>query len=180
MKINLIKEIEIPEGIEVEINGQEIFVKGNGLENKKKFDFGRINVQKKNNKIILDAKKATKREKKMMGTIATHIKNLFKGIKEKFVYKLEICHLHFPMNVAVNEKEVIIKNFLGENKERKAKILPGVEVKMEGNILTVESHNKEAAGQTAANIEKTTKIKNKDRRVFQDGIFITNKPGRKI
>jgi len=38
--------------------------------------------------------------------------------------------------------------------------------------------NLEDAGQTAANIERATKIKGFDPRVFQDGIYIIEKPGR--
>jgi len=180
MKEDLIKEIEVPEGIEIEIKGKQVFVKGDGAEAKREFNFGRINAEKKENKIILSAKNATKREKKMISTIATHIKNMIQGLKEKFLYKLEICNVHFPMIVEIKGQEIVIKNFLGESTERKAKIVGESEVKVEGNQITIESSNKESAGQTAANIEKATKIKGKDRRIFQDGIFITEKAGRKI
>ena len=67
-----------------------------------------------------------------------------------------------------------------ETKERKAKILKDVKVKIEKDTITVESHNKEAAGQVAANIEKAARLKNKDTRVFQDGIYLVKKPGRTI
>jgi len=49
-------------------------------------------------------------------------------------------------------------------------------VEIKGNQITISSNNVERAGQTAANIEKATKISKKDRRVFQDGCFITEKP----
>jgi len=55
-----------------------------------------------------------------------------------------------------------------------------VEVELNGNDITVTGHNKEKTGQTAANIEKSTRLTNKDRRRFQDGIFMTHKAGANI
>ena len=54
----------------------------------------------------------------------------------------------------------------------------GVEVKVDKENIEIKSDNIERAGQSAANIEKGTKVRNKDRRIYQDGIFITEKPGR--
>ena len=86
------------------------------------------------------------------------------------------------MSVIVEKKNNLlkIKNFFGETKERTAKLLEGVDVKIEGDILTVESCDIEKAGQTAANIEASTRVKKKDRRIFQDGIFIISKAGEEI
>jgi len=60
------------------------------------------------------------------------------------------------------------------------KILPGVEVEVDKEWVTLWSTDKELAGRTAADFERVTKIRKRDRRVFQDGIYITNKAGRDI
>jgi large subunit ribosomal protein L6 len=41
--------------------------------------------------------------------------------------------------------------------------------------VTVSGSDREKVGQTAANIEMACKIKKRDRRVFQDGIYIVSK-----
>jgi len=172
------REIEIPQDVEISVENNELVARKEGIELKRKFF--RVFLEREENRIVIKTKGTTRKGKKIINTTLAHIKNMFLGLKEKFVYKLQICSVHFPMNVSVKNDEIIVKNFLGEGKERKAKILPSVDVKIEKDMIIVESHGKEAAGQTAANIEKTTKVRNKDRRVFQDGIFITEKCGRKI
>jgi len=83
------------------------------------------------------------------------------------------------MTLKLEGDKLKISNFLGEKISRVAQVLPNVEVEIKGNEITISSHNKESAGQTAANFEKATKVKGRDRRIFQDGIFITHKPGDK-
>jgi len=70
---------------------------------------------------------------------------------------------------------VVISNFLGEKIPRKANILKDVKVQLDNDILIVEGLDKEKTAQTAANIERATRITNRDRRVFQDGCYIISK-----
>lgn len=180
MKKELHEKIEIPEGVEVSVDGEMITVKGEQGENKREFDLSKLNLEKKENEIIIGNKKATKKEKKMMRTIAAHIRNMIKGVQEKFEYELKICFSHFPITVEVKGNTADVKNFLGEKHARKVSIPNGVEVKAGKDIITIISIDRELAGQTAANFEMATKVPMKDRRVFQDGIFITKKAGKEI
>ncbi|MGD2073031.1 MAG: 50S ribosomal protein L6 [Candidatus Thorarchaeota archaeon] len=169
--------IEIPEGVQVEIVGNKVKMKKGSEEVGKRVSYS---VKQEDKKLVLSNENPTKRDKRLIKTTLAHLKNMVEGLGEKYIYKLQICSVHFPINVEVKEDNVIVKNFLGEVKERRAKILSGVQVKVEGEFVTVESSDKEKAGQTAANIETTTKIRKKDRRIFQDGIFIVEKQkGRK-
>lgn len=180
MKKELIEKIEIPEDVEATLEGNKLVVKGPEGENSKEFKMGKVNFEKKGNELILGHKKATKKEKKIMKTNVAHIKNMIKGVKEKFEYKLKVCSSHFPMTVKIENNEIIVKNFLGEKVDRKKNIPEGAEVNIQKDIITVTSINKDIAGQTAANFETITKIRNRDKRVFQDGIYIVNKAGREM
>ena len=180
MKRDLFQKIEIPEGVEVTLEDNVLKIKGSEGETEREFNVGAANIEKKGNEIIIGMKNSTKKEKKLINTTASHVKNMIEGVQNKYEYKLKICSSHFPMNVDVQGKTVIIKNFLGEKVPRKCNIEEGVEVEISGDVITVKSIDKEKAGQTAANFESATKVGNRDRRVFQDGIFITSKAGREI
>ena len=84
------------------------------------------------------------------------------------------------MNVSIKDKTFEIKNFIGEKVPRVLKIKDTVDVKLEGDMVIVESISKECAGQMAASIEQLTRRPGFDTRVFQDGIFITYKDGKII
>ncbi|MBU1252256.1 MAG: 50S ribosomal protein L6 [Nanoarchaeota archaeon] len=180
MKKEIYQEIEIPEGVGVEVTEGLVKVKGPKGESERKFNAVGLEFKKEGNKIIIGNKKATKNYKKIINTFASHVKNMITGVTEKFEYKLKVCSSHFPITVEVKDGEVLIKNFLGEKTPRKGKIPNNVEVDIQGELITVKSVSKELAGQVAATLEAITKIRNRDRRVFQDGIFMTSKSGREI
>jgi large subunit ribosomal protein L6 len=167
-------EIPIPEGVDVTIN-DEIVVTGPQGELKRKFKSRNIKITKDDDKIILEAPFPKKRDKAMLGTIKSHITNMITGLTDGFSYKMKIVYAHFPMTVKVADSKVTIDNFLGERHPRTAKILGSTKVQVKGDEVTVEGINKEEVGQTMANIEQATKIKGRDPRVFQDGIYLVSK-----
>jgi len=179
MHEDIIEKIEIPEGIEVSIDSAVSSIKITGPKGTVERVFP-IEIKKEGKNLVLEAKNATKNGKRTLKTTKAHLVNMIKGANEGYEYLLQICSVHFPITVSADKEYVSIKNFIGETVPRKAKILPNVQVKIEGDIVKVTSANKEAAGQTSANIELSTKIKNRDRTRFQDGIWIIRKANEDI
>jgi len=121
MKQPLFQEIEIPEGVEVEIDGILFKVKGTEGENQREFKIGKIDMEKKENKIVIGTEKASKKEKKMINTTVAHMRNMIQGVGEKFEYELKGCYSHFPFSIELEGDGATIKNFLGEKIPRKVK-----------------------------------------------------------
>lgn len=180
MREKIVEEIEIPDKVEIKIEDSIISLKGPQGETERFLKDPKINIKHGDNKVVISCEKGTRRQKRVIETFKAHIKNMVKGVTEGHEYILKICSGHFPMNVSVQNDTFEIKNFLGESAPRILKIRDNVDVKVEGEEVKVTSTDKEAAGQTAANIEHLTAIKGRDRRIFQDGIYITNKSGKKI
>ena len=181
MSVKSKKIVEIPEGVEINLEGSLIKVKGPNGEVERLLSNPMVIIKKEENVITFYSKnKMTKREKRIIGTFSGHIGNMVKGVSDGFEYKLKICSGHFPITANIEGEEFILKNFLGEKVPRKSKIMEGVKVELKGDVIIVNSIDKEKAGQTAARIEQATRITNKDRRVFQDGCYITEKAGRTL
>ena len=108
--------------------------------------------------------------------IRDSLNNMVKGVTDGFTYTLKALYSHFPMTLAVQGNQLIVNNYFGERVPRSANILAGVDVKVQNKTeIVVSGIDKEAVGQTAANIERSTTVKKRDRRVFQDGIYLIEK-----
>lgn len=177
---NLYEEIEVPEGISVNLENDVLTMNKDGKE-VRRIIVSLINVKIDGSKIVISADRNRKIERKLFGTFRSHINNMIKGLQENFEYTLRVSNVHFPMNVSFDSGKghFVIKNFLGEKKDRVISVAPEVDVKINGEEVIVSSHDIERAGQVATNIEKGAHVtNNRDRRIFQDGIFITKKPRR--
>jgi large subunit ribosomal protein L6 len=180
MKREIIQKVQIPDGVEVSIDGSKIVVQGKEGKLEREFNFTKIEIKKEGSEIILKNSNSSKNEKRRINTIYSHLKNMILGVQEKFRYDLKICFAHFPITVEKKENQIIVKNFLGEKVPRIAVVPQGVEIETKKDTISVFSIDKELAGQAAANLESSTKIKSRDRRIFQDGIFLTSKAGKEI
>ncbi len=166
------KIIEIPDGIEVKIDGRVVTITGEKGTLTRDFSHASLYIQKEGKRIRIGTKWPRKKEAAIVGTICSHIQNMLKGTTKGFTYKLKIVFSHFPITVKVQETKVLIENFTGERSPRIAKIVGDTEVAVKSDDVVVQGTNLEEVSQTAANIEQATKVKIKDPRVFLDGIYV--------
>jgi large subunit ribosomal protein L6 len=172
--------VEIPAGVEVAIDGSRIRVRGPRGEVSKTLTYPGVVIEKKDAQIVVSISNPRKAQRAMMGTFASHIRNMIKGVTEGFEYKLKVVYAHFPMSVKVSGKEVVVENYLGEKIPRRTRIVGNCEVKVRGNEITVSGIDVEEVGQTCANLERLTRVHKRDARVFQDGIYLIERNGVRV
>jgi large subunit ribosomal protein L6 len=177
----MIVQFELPEGISAEIKERKLILRKDSKEIIRNIDFGLI-VTLEGNKIEIKTRNSKKDMRRLVKTLLSHLKNAIEGFNKDFEYELEICNVHFPITVTFDKPkaEFIVKNLLGERSPRIIKAFnpQKVEVEIKAPHIKIKSYDLETAGQNAANLEKITLIRNRDRNKFQDGIFITKKPGK--
>lgn len=120
-----------------------------------------------------------RKDRALAGTWAAHLRNMNRGLSEGFEYRLKAVYSHFPMTLKVEGDTLTITNLFGERVPRRA-ALPwspaDVTVKIENRTeVIVTGADREKVGQTSANIERACRIRRRDRRVFQDGVYIVSK-----
>lgn len=179
-KQKLTEELELPNGVTADISGHYLSVKGPKGEVKRNIRQYSVKIMAESGKLIFETKKATKKDKKILGSLMAHINNMIRGSTNPHTYILKICAGHFPMTVSVSDNKLTIKNFLGEKVPRVLPLKEGATVKVEGQLIHVASASKEIAGQVAADIEQLTRRPGFDSRVFQDGVYLINRDGKEL
>ena len=169
------RRVEIPEGVKVNIDGKRVEVIGGKGRLVRDFSNSPVSINIEDNQVVVYTDDTHRKTVAMVGTVCAHIRNMIKGVTEGFTYKLKIVYAHFPISVKVEGDKILIENFLGERAPRIAKIVGNTKVIVKKDDVILQGIIIEEVGQTAANIEQATKIKNKDPRKFLDGIYVYEK-----
>lgn len=168
--------IELPEGVSASLDGITLKVNGPNGNLEREYHSSTLKIMVESDKIIVQVDLPRRKDKALAGTWNAHINNMVKGVTSGFTYNLKALYSHFPMTLKQEGNELVVNNYFGERVPRRAKILPGVKVEIKNKVeLVVSGIDKELVGQTAANIERCATVKNRDRRVFQDGIYLLSK-----
>jgi large subunit ribosomal protein L6 len=157
--------IDIPEGVDVRVEGRTVIAKGPAGEVHKIFN--------KEAFVKVSGKKAevSAKDKMMTNTVEAILRCMVLGAKTGYRHNMKLIYAHFPITIEIKGKDIAVKNFLGEKQARKTHLVGNTKVEAKGQSVTISGPDKEAVGQTIANLRTAMRIRDKDPRVFQDGIY---------
>ena len=164
-------ELEILEGVTVTYNKPMITVQGPLGKTWKSFKKIPVTIEVVDDKVIFKAQGTRDKSRAIMNTARSLVRNMCEGVIEGYTIKMKIVFSHFPVTVKVEGKQVLIENFQGERAPRKTNIWGETKVVPKGDDVIITGHVLTDVSQTAAEIENGSRVKNKDHRVFLDGIY---------
>ncbi len=168
---NFETEIDIPQNVKVNLKNSMLQVEGPLGKTYKNFKKIPVNISINNNKIHLSAVGTRKKDYAILNTAKSLIQTLCMGVVDGFTIKMKIVYSHFPITVKAEEKRVLIENFQGERAPRICMIRGNTKVTVNGDDVIITGPILTDVTQTAAEIQLRSKVKNKDHRVFLDGIY---------
>ena len=166
--------VPLAKGVTLALHGSTLTAKGPLGSTSRPFpaDALGLKVQGENAELVLKIPPNRRKAQALLHTWESHVKNLDAGVTKGFEARMKAVAAHFPMKVAVKDSSLVIENFLGEKHPRTAPLVPGVDAVVDGDFVVLTGIDIEQVGQSAANIERATHIRDYDPRVFQDGIYI--------
>ncbi|HJM19295.1 MAG TPA: 50S ribosomal protein L6 [Candidatus Thalassarchaeaceae archaeon] len=171
-------EIALGEGVSASVEDANLSMSGPNGSMSRAFEHSKVNVSVEGSNVVVQCDLPRRKEKALCGTWRAHITNMRTGVTDGFAYRLKAVYSHFPMTLNVTGPTLEIKNLFGEKVPRVANLIyhGDVVVSVEGKSdVVVTGVDREKVGQTAAIIERACKIRGRDRRIFQDGIYIVSK-----
>ena len=163
--------VEIPDNVSVSLKSHMLNVEGPLGKTYKNFKKIPVDIDIDGKKVSLKAQGTRNANYAILNTARSIIRNLVEGVVEGYTIKMKIVFSHFPINVKVDGNQVLIENFQGERSPRITKIWGETKVVPKGDDIIITGHVLTDVSQTAAEIENKSRVKNKDHRVFLDGIY---------
>ncbi|KAJ5079840.1 60S ribosomal protein L9-RELATED [Anaeramoeba ignava] len=174
--------VKVPRSVKVKINARKITIQG--PKGKLFRDFTHLKLQfdwnESQRKLNVTSWFGRKKDAAAVRTICSHIENMITGVTRGYRFKMRLVYNHFPINIHIpaGHKRLEIRNFLGERFERFVDMLEGVTIKRSSKLkdeVILEGIDLEKVSLSASQIHHATLVKNKDIRMFLDGIYVSEK-----
>lgn len=141
------KPVEIPEGVEAEVKGQKVRIKGPKGELERKVR-PEIKVEKKEEKIVFSIKKKGKRSKAFFGTERALVANMVKGVTEGYEKRLRLEGVGYRGNI--QDGKLVLQ--VGFSHDVEIKIPEGLEFEVKGKVIIISGIRKDQVHQMASKI----------------------------
>jgi large subunit ribosomal protein L6 len=168
--------IEVPNGVELEVKGTSVRVKGPKGELSHTFP-PVIGISLENNEVTITRNSDEKFHKAMHGTARAVIQNMVVGVSQGFERILEIHGVGY--RAEMQGKTLIIN--VGYSHSVEVEPVDGIsfEVLDRNNVIRVAGHDKQVVGQVAANIRKVRPPEPyKGKGIRYRGEYVRRKPGK--
>lgn len=139
--------ISIPSGVTITVDDDFVTVTGS-KGTLKQFMMPGISVEVKDNEVHVTRASDEKVHRSKHGLMRTLIANMIKGVSEGFSKKLEVNGVGFKIAMQGTD----LKMSLGFSHEVIYKVPQGITAAVEANTITVSGIDKQAVGQSAAEI----------------------------
>jgi large subunit ribosomal protein L6 len=170
-----VRKVKIPGGVKASLDGMHLRVTGPKGQLSRNVRFPQVTVTCEGDEVVIATESRRKEINAMVGTLEAHTKNMFRGVTDGYEYRMKVVYSHFPIQLKLQGNKLEIANFLGEKKARHARIEQGVTAKVGNDEVVLTGIDRELVGTSAANIEHATHIRDRDPRVFQDGIYMVQR-----
>ncbi|KAL5012826.1 hypothetical protein ScPMuIL_011377 [Solemya velum] len=173
--------VKIPDGVEIKVKSRKVMIKGPRGKLTRVFRHLAVDISMESKNVVrVDKWFGKRKELAAVHTVCSHIENMIKGVTKGFLYKMRSVYAHFPINIAISEEgtAVEVRNFLGEKYTRKVRMLQGVSCTASKTLkdeFILQGNDIELVSRSAALIQQSTMVKDKDIRKFLDGIYVSEK-----
>ncbi|MDY6769179.1 MAG: 50S ribosomal protein L6, partial [Candidatus Nanohaloarchaea archaeon] len=148
------RTITIPEDVDIDTENGTVRVSAGETSVERALDHPDVDITVSGGDIVVTTDSERRDVEALLGTYASHLRNMVHGVTEGFEYHMQGFYSHFPMDMAVEGDTFVISNFIGERSTREVAIPDSVAVEIDGEDVVLTGPDKEAVGQTAANIEQ--------------------------
>jgi len=170
------KPIEIPENVQVTVEGRKVTVKGPKGELSREIR-PEIKAEVKDGEVIVTPQKKTKQTKAYWGLTRALIQNMVDGVVKEYEKKLEIQGLGYKANMQGDT--LVLK--VGYSHSVEMESPEGVDISVDNNIITVSGIDKELVGLTASKIRKVKPPEPyKGKGIRYVGEHVRRKPGKRV
>ena len=174
-KEEIVAEMEIPEKVSAKLGGSLLEVSGPKGKVVKDFKKIPVTISIADKKIVIKPYGRRKKDLAVTNTSRSIVRNMIEGVLNGYTYKLKIIFAHFPISIKIKDKQIFVENFFGERSPRVVNIIGDCKVIVQGEDLVIQGPSLDDVAQTAANVELATRVKEKDQRVFLDGLYVYSK-----